>query len=126
MMFGDPSSSKSKLFLLQNRPPAIVLVATAIGPLLPLRCTPPLRVLRSSAMDGPGGGRIPGPVLLILTTPLMESPPQSISSAPKIISAAPFAVSPPLIVEAHTTSTPPGLTRTPPDTFAPPTPQKSR
>src|SRR5437879_546382 len=123
-MFGDPSSSKLNALFLQTRAPAIVLDATAIGPRLPLRCTPPLMVLRSSATEG-AGARVPGPVLLIWTAPLMTSPAQFISSAPKISSAAPFATNPPLIVEPHTISTPPSLTRTPPDIFAPPSTQKS-
>jgi hypothetical protein len=63
-MLGIPSSTRSNKFLLQNRPPAIVLDATAITPLLPLRRAA-VDVYRSSAMEAVG--RIPGPVLLILT-----------------------------------------------------------
>src|SRR5690348_2556122 len=65
------------------------------------------------------GPKIPGPLLLMLIIPLTVSPPQFSSSAPKTTSIAPFEVTPPLIVEEHTNSAPPGLTRTPPDTFAP-------
>src|SRR4030095_14032264 len=107
---GEPSSSRLNALLLQNRPPEIVLVATAIGPRLPVRCTAPLIAPRSSAMEGAGGGKAPGPVLLILTPPLMTSPSQSISSAPKISWAAPSETTPPLIVEPHAISIPPALT----------------
>src|SRR6266403_268605 len=124
IVLGFPSSSKSNALLLQTRLPAIVSAATTIGPRLALRCTPPLMVLRSSATVG-GPPEAPGPVLFIWTCPLMTSPPQSNSSAPKIRVAAPFAMNPPLIVEAHTNSIPPSLTRTPPDMFAPPRTQKS-
>src|SRR5690349_24748948 len=65
------------------------------------------------------GPKIPEPLLLILIIPLTVSPPQFRSSAPKTTSMAPFEVTPPLIVEAHTNSAPPGLTRTPADKVPP-------
>ena len=71
MMLGEPSSSKSNALLLQNRPPAIVLLATAIGPRLPLRCTPPLMVLRSSAMEG-AGAKNTGAGVAYLDSPVDE------------------------------------------------------
>ena len=124
IMLGDPSSSKSNALLLQNRPPAIVLLATAITPLIAAEM--------HAAVDGTAfernGGRgrkNTGAGVAYLTAPLMRSPAQSISSAPKISSAAPFATNPPLIVEPHAISIPPSLTRTPPDMFAPPRTQKS-
>src|SRR5438067_3685249 len=123
MRLGFPSSSRSDALFLQNSPPAIVFLATTIGPLLPLKCTAPLTTLFSIEIEGAGGGKTPGPVLLISTPPLMTLPGQAISSGPNRIPAAPLAMTLPLMTEAQTISIPPLVTCTPPETFAPPSTQ---